>query len=293
MLAIVSHDAGGAEVLSSYVRREQLDCLYALAGPAQKIFERKLGSIAVTSLTEAVSRADRVLCGSGWQSDLEFQAIRLARAAGKQSSVFLDHWVNFEQRFERAGITCLPDEIWVGDKYAESIAASIFSGPKIRRVENPYFQDIRNDLDAIPRGSLSDNGPLKVLYVCEPVREHALMQHGDERYWGFTEEEALRYFLTNVAVLGDAIGRIVIRPHPLEQPGKYCWAEAKFDLPIFRGGAHSLIEEIAASDVVVGCESMAMVVGLLAGKRVVSSIPPGGRACVLPQPEILHLQRLV
>ncbi|MGB1984427.1 MAG: hypothetical protein ACPHOH_03080, partial [Porticoccaceae bacterium] len=43
----------------------------------------------------------------------------------------------------------------------------------------------------------------------------------------------------------------------------------------------------------VGCESMAMVVGLLAKKRVISAIPPGGRPCQLPQPAIENLQQLV
>jgi hypothetical protein len=293
MLAIVSHDAGGAEVVSSYVRRAKLDCLYTLAGPARKIFDRKLGSIAMTALAEAVSRADSVLCGSSWQSDLEFQAIGLAKAAGKHCVVFLDHWANYAERFERSGFTRLPDEIWVGDRDAEAIAAQAFPGLQIRRVDNPYFQDIRDALNAIPHAPSSDNGRLNVLYVCEPVREHALRQHGDERYWGYTEEEALRYFLSNVAALGATVGRIVIRPHPSEATGKYRWAETEFDLPIHSGGALPLIEEIAASDVVVGCESMAMVVGLLAGKRVVSCIPPGGRVCVLPQAEILHLQRLI
>ena len=47
------------------------------------------------------------------------------------------------------------------------------------------------------------------------------------------------------------------------------------------------------ADVVVGCASMAMVVGLLAKKRVICSIPPGGRMCALPQKGIEHLQVLV
>jgi len=38
---------------------------------------------------------------------------------------------------------------------------------------------------------------------------------------------------------------------------------------------------------------MAMVVALLAKKRVISTIPPGGMVCDLPQAEIEHLQVLV
>jgi hypothetical protein len=59
------------------------------------------------------------------------------------------------------------------------------------------------------------------------------------------------------------------------------------------GGDKTLLEEITEVNVVVGCSSMAMVVGLLAKKRVICSIPPGGRMCALPQKGIEHLQVLV
>jgi hypothetical protein len=241
----------------------------------------------------ALSQSTSVLCGSSWQSDLEYDAIKFAKSIGKPCATFLDHWVNYTERFDRSGVTHLPDGIWVGDRNAESIARNKFPGLPIHLVENPYFQDIHNDLDAISTIRLANLGYISVLYVCEPLREHALMQHGDERYWGYTEEDALRYFLSNVGSLGEVIERIVIRPHPSEYAGKYSWAKTEFDLPITSGGSKSLIEEIAESDVVVGCESMAMVIGLFAKRRVISCIPPGGRACTLPQTEIQHLQQLV
>ena len=59
------------------------------------------------------------------------------------------------------------------------------------------------------------------------------------------------------------------------------------------GGKRPLLEEIVAADIIVGCESMAMVVALLDHKRVISSIPPGGKACGLPQKAIEYLQNLV
>lgn len=291
--AVVAHDAGGAEVLSSYVRRQGLRCIYVLQGPACKVFERKLGDIKTLPLDDAIREADWVLCGTSWQSELEFDAIKLARSLGKRSVAFLDHWVNYRERFERKGELNLPDEIWVGDPIAAELARKIFCETPIRLVENPYFMDIRAEVFAAPVVRPADAERLAVLYVCEPVREHALRQHGNERYWGYVEEDALRYFLANVAVLGKPVERILIRPHPSEAANKYGWAKDEFDLPITFGGSRTLFEEIADSDVVVGCSSMAMVIGLLAGKRVISSIPPGGSRCALPQPEIELMQQLL
>lgn len=293
MICVVSHDAGGAEILSSYIRQQSSKCVYVLAGPASNIFPRKLGRIDTQPLQEAIQNSAWLLCGTSWQSDLEWQAIALARALGKKSVAFLDHWVNYRERFVRKGETHLPDEIWVGDTLAEAMARRLFPGLVIRLIENPYFADLRRELAEIPRPPAGETHNLRVLYVCEPLREHALREYGNERHWGYTEEEALRYFLGNLHVLGAPIDRIVIRPHPSEPLDKYGWAKKEFDLPIVNGGAKTLFEEVAESDVVVGCESMAMVIGLLAERRVLSCIPPGGKPCSLPQPEIGSLQRLL
>lgn len=293
MIAIVSHDAGGAEILSSYVRQQNLDSLYVLEGPARKIFERKLGTVQTLSLEEAVRLSTSILCGTSWQSDLEFKAIKYARALNRPSVAFLDHWVNYRERFIRSGEVCQPDEIWVGDSIAENMALKTFPALPVCLIENPYLYDIRQEFQAMPNRHRRNPERLSVLYVCEPLREHGRLQFGDERHWGYVEEEALRYFLNNISILDKSVERILIRPHPSEPANKYNWAQQEFNLPIIQGGSRALIGEIAECDVVVGCESMAMVIGLLAGKRVISCIPPGGNACALPQGEITHLQTLL
>ena len=71
MFAVVSHDAGGAEILSSYVRRRGEKAVFVLAGPALRVFERKLGPIENAPLDQAVRQAAWVLCGTSGQSALE------------------------------------------------------------------------------------------------------------------------------------------------------------------------------------------------------------------------------
>ncbi|SRR6266404_1292912 len=293
MLCVISHDAGGAEILSSYVRQRKPDCRFVLAGPAVKIFERKLGPVQLWPLEDALAASDSLLCGTSWQSDIEWRAIALARDRGKPSAVFLDHWVNYRERFMRNSKTHLPDEIWVGDTLARERAEALFPGLAVRHLDNPYFADLRSELASLKRGPAPGGGGLRILYVCEPLREHALLEYGNERHWGYVEEDALRYFLTHLDALGAPVGQIVLRPHPSEKPDKYDWALREFGLPIVRGGGRSLFEEVIDADVVVGCESMAMVIGLLARRRVMSCIPPGGRPCMLPQTEIESLQARV
>lgn len=292
VVAIVAHDAGGAEMVTGFARREGLRGVASMEGPAKAIVSKKLPDWPNLSLPDAVERSDWLLCGSSWQSSHELHASRLARAAAKPVVVFLDHWVQYRERFLLGDSEILPDEIWVGDEYAERIARREFASLIIRNVGNPYLDDVRAELALADRRS-SGARPSTVLYVCEPVAEHALRQYGDARHWGYTEEDALDYFFARRARLGLADRRVVLRPHPSEPAGKYDRVPRRFGPSVTIGGQRSLAEEIADSDVVVGCESMAMVVGVVAGKRVISCVPPGGRACSLPHDGIEILRDIV
>lgn len=292
MIAVVSHDAGGAEILSSWLlRRDEPYCL-ALEGPAKSIFQRKIGCIQIISLLDAIELSDWVLCGTSWQSDLERQAVIDAKKSGKKVVVFLDHWTHYEERFLSHGVAIYPDEIWVGDAIALEMACKYFPNVVVSMVGNPYLEDLRYDLEKLKPNVINSN-ICSVLYVCEPVREHALKMYGNEHHWGYTEEEAVQYFCENTGALDFSIKNIKIRPHPSEDKAKYNWVLQTTSLPINVGGDKTLLEEIAEADVVIGCESMAMVVALLAKRRVISAIPPGGKPCSLPQPEIEQLRVLL
>jgi hypothetical protein len=292
IVAIVCHDAGGAEILASYVAQNKVNCKLVLEGPAINVFKRRFGAVEAIPLEAAILSCDWCLCSTGWQSDLEWHAIEQAKNAGKRVVAFLDHWVNYKERFIRNGAQHLPDEIWVGDEDAERIAQAIFHELPVVLKPNPYFLDLQLALENLVPES-RDSAAVAVLYVCEPVREPALLQYGDERYWGYTEEEALQFFLKNINVLGLSVDAVKIRPHPSESKNKYDWAKQLTDLTLTIGGDKTLWQEIVDADLVVGCESMAMVVGLLAHKKIISSIPPSGKPCGLPHEKIVYLRDLV
>jgi hypothetical protein len=292
MLCIASHDAGGAEVLASWVARRKEPCRLMLAGPALRVFERRLGqAVAPLSMEQALQECDEFLTGSSWQSDLEWQVIRAARARGKRVVTFLDHWGHYRERFIRHGEECLPDAIWTGDEEAHALATKLFPGLLVDLVPNPYFEDVR---EAVAGFAAADDtaraAGLRILFVCEPLSEHGQQEFGDPLHWGYIEFDALRYLFSRLSVLGSPVAEAVIRPHPSERPGKYDALarelQAVAGIPVRVGGAQPLLQEIARSDVVAGCESMAMVVGLAAGRRVISAIPPGGRPSSLPQRQI-------
>lgn len=277
--AVVSHDAGGAEILSSLVRQQEMSCIYVLEGPALKVFERKLSSISSLPLEEAIRQSSSVLCGTGWQSDLEFNAIKLARSLGKHSIAVLDHWVNYRERFSRLGETCLPDEIWVTDDYAMQEAKECFPDLKIQIKPNFYLEELVQQITP----GISDE--VKVLYVLEPIRVD----------WGGAlagEFQALDYFVANIGKLGIGPGAtILLRSHPSDAAGKYdAWLASHGALKVELDNSPSLAAAISKVRWVVGCETYAMVVALAAGRKVVSTLPPMAHRCRLPHREIIYLK---
>jgi len=270
-VCIASHDAGGAEILACYVAQNNVRCRFALEGPALRVFERHLGRIAVEPLATAIAGADWCLLGTSWQSDLEWRAIEEAKRAGKRVASFVDHWVNYPERFVRGGVQRLPDEIWVGDEEAQALARRHFPGLPVKLVPNPYFAYVERE---IARYSFPHSGK-RALFVSENLSEHARRLFGDERHWGYTELDAIAYFLGRLRDLG--IERVVLRPHPSDPERKYSALVARHAPTTELSSGKPLTEEIAEADLVAGCESVALVAALRAKKRVVCAIPPGGR----------------
>ena len=283
--------------MASYAKQVGGPWLFCLDGPATKVFVNKLGMVNTLTLKDAVEQADSLLCGPSWQSDLEWRAIALSRKMGKRSISFLDHWINYQERFIRDGVQYLPDEIWVGDANAEKLAEAEFPGTPVRLVPNPYFNDIRRQVAdyqiAFISPAQSNLKGCRLLFVCENISEHAQMQHGDPRFWGYTEFDAIDYLFTNIKALQVNISSVTIRPHPSDPEGKYDGVITNYsDLACLSSGK-TLLEDVATSDIVVGCESMAMVIALQCGRRVVSCIPLRQVGLKLPFSEIEILSSLV
>jgi hypothetical protein len=288
---VVCHDAGGAEVVSAWVRRRaDPGFVFLLEGPATAVFERKLGKLRPLGCDDALAaiaerRFELVLTGSSWSSDLEARAVRASRAAGVRCATYLDHWMRYPERFARDGRTVLPDEVWVGDDHAEAIARRTLPGADVRLVPNAYLEDVVAAIGAEEQAER--DAERRALYVTEPTRRAALAYTGDERGYGYDEVEALAGYLERV----DPSTRVRVRPHPSEEPGKYDEVIAAHATRVrVEGGAGSSLEQdIAWADEVVGCDSMAMAVGVAAGRRVICAIPPGGRPPSLPFPQIERL----
>jgi hypothetical protein len=289
-LAVVSNDAGATNLIIGWLR-ERKDILVrtCLQGAAVELWSQAFPQWCCNmSISESLDGTRVLLSGTSWMSNLEHDARRIARILGIPSIGVIDHWVNYTERFIRNEEQILPDEIWVADEYALLEAKKYFSGIPIVQLPNKYLEGMVSEINVYSKLTDHNSYSPNVLYVLEPVR---LKWGADERSGEF---QALDYFMERLAALGLSYKTAIrLRPHPSDKPGKYdVWLNDHFMYNLTIDTQSSLVELIAWSDWVVGCETFAMVVALQANRRVISTIPPWAPSCRLPQKEIIHLRSL-
>jgi hypothetical protein len=281
-VSVVCFDAGGANLVFSFLANERPNKISVyVEGPAVKIFNSFFPNMQCEDdLKSAIEGANILISGTGWASDLEHDARKLAKSLGIKTVAILDHWINYNERFIRNQNAVYPDEIWVTDLYAFENAKKKFPNIPIKRIRNYYFETLVFDIQ-----TRSITNPKDGLYILEPARS----------YWGHSvqgEFQALEFFKNKLDFFNLTAGACIkLRPHPSDDPHKYdAWIAEQKNLPFIIEHDVSLQDAISQSSFVVGCESFALAIALSAGKKVYCSLPPWAPDCRLPHKEIIHLK---
>jgi len=293
-VAFVCHDAGAANLIFAWMRAEALKQPNVIIhwhllvqGPAQRLWtEHGLSQVHLCkTIDELLNEAQVLVAGTGWASNLEYKSIQNALQIGVRTIAVIDHWTSYRARFVRNEIEILPDEIWVTDEYAIKVSEREFENVNIVQMPNLYLENIVQEIRK--HEHLNKDGT-NLLYLLEPIRE----TWGSEITNG--EFEALDYFVQNLVLLGMNENLCIrLRLHPSESTDKYNqWINKHKVLNISLDVNTSLAKSIAWSEVVVGCQTYAMVVALAADKNVFSSIPPWAPSCILPHDGIIKISEL-
>jgi hypothetical protein len=264
---IVSHDAGGAEILSSFLKLNDIPYLFCLAGTAVNIFQRKIGNVYNYSLEEGIEQVDWVLTGTSWASDLEYRAIVLAMKKKKFVVSFLDHWLNYRERFNWHGTEILPDEIWVGDENAYDSARLIFADLPVRLLPNPFWEEVK--ILMLKSTDIMQPDDIRILFASTNIDDFKEIEPNIT----FSDYDILSKFLSNTSSLFNTndITRITLSQHPSEKINKY--SDFKFGQHPYKiviNNSRDTISMIGEHTHVVGFESMLLVLGKVCGKFTIN-----------------------
>lgn len=281
--AVVCHDAGaGNIVIAGLLETGRSDWRAYMRGPAEKLWRSAYSRVALcNTLDSALEGVELLVTGTGWGSDIEHNARSLANSRGIRSVAVIDHWVNYAERFVRHGEIVWPDEFWVTDDYAMEIAKHAFPGQTVFKVPNRYLESQMRVIKQAGEASTPE-----LLYVLEPIRSD----------WGRGlqgEFQALDYFVSNMARLGlPPETEIRLRPHPSDAPGKYNdWIADHLTLNIQLDDTVSIAQSLGTASWVAGCESFALVLALMAGRKVYCTLPPWAPPSRLPHRGLIHIRK--
>jgi len=274
-LAVVCHDAGSANLIFSWLKHWEGTVHPVMQGPAALIWESIFIDIPLEfDLISALAKSKMLLSGTSWRSCLEHQARLFAAHENIYSVAVIDHWVNYEHRFEREDTCQLPDEIWVTDKYSFEIANCKFPSIPVVLQHDTYVQEQIKLITPPPRKNI-------LLYMLEPVASN----------WGTLragEFVALDY-LINRLLVQDSKPILRLRLHPSEPLNKYDHYIEQYEF-IELDTSKNVGAAISTADAVIGVESFALTIALSANRPVFSSLPPNAPHLRLPHKGIIQIR---
>lgn len=283
---VITHDAGGSEIIAAYVKKHffEKDFKVYTAGPGARIFRREripfkrvsLELQKITSILKKHNDAEFVLLGTGWMTKIESSALLEAKNVGLKTIVYLESWSGYRERFgypEKKWQKNLPNEIWVGDKYALVMAKKYFAKTKIKFVHNQYF------LSTVKRYRdlrIAHKGSRGILFLSDVT----------------TGVEAI--FETILAFLTEKKNppQLYVRFHPADNRARYDAIIKKYgkQIQIKKSTEKDIVRDLLRARVVIGTETVAMAVSSLSGIKTIS-ITPQGKKPQLPFGEITHVRR--
>jgi hypothetical protein len=278
-IGIVAHDAGGASALIRLIENGLSPVCYNLEGPALRIFLQRNPEIEITPLEELVERVDLVLTGTSWESNLELKAIDLGRKNGKETVSLLDHWVNFAERFGPTSQEIYPDKLIVLDAKALGIAIETLEGIPVQLLDCTRW---------LQRHAMIPRSLRKILYFRLPTHTALFLVDPIEYFTNtindldnkfqipkYEMQSSFEYALQFLEKRHKDISRIIIRPHPSTPETEIDTAVIETKLIIEMSANFELSKDLNIADVVIGCDTMAMVEAVSASKKVYCAIPFG------------------
>ena len=258
MLAVFSQDAGGAEVLSSYIKRLKCKKIFFLKGQAIKIFKKKLPKFKNLKLKNINKfKIDKIITSTSLNKNHELFAIKYAKEKKIYSISILDNWINYRERFKKDNQHYFADEIWTVDKNAFNLAKKK-KLPNIKLKKNLFLEDLIKDYKKI---KIKKN-KYRILYFDSTLKNKN------------KQKRRIIYFVLQIKKMKLKKNyKVYFRPHPSEKLFFYKNLLNKNNIKIIDVKKESTLQSIAKSNYIFGCNSMGMYISYKLKKNLINALP--------------------
>ena len=314
ILALI-HDAGGAELFASLLRREQgfaWSALTLAGAPAEAIFRRAgLGGLlhvcanqedcaavvdaaCINTAQHGNSGFDAVLYNPGW-GPFPQRLVERCVLGRTPCVAVLDSWSDYRERFghpDRGWEHNLPDAVATCDDRALALAREL-GLPRLARLRNHHFESLLERIAARKEQAPAQGRDL--LFLSQTTADPAMSANGHGRfvYAGALEEQVLQDLLAQGEAVCARYGvtGLRLRLHPSETACRHLDLLRASGLPftVEQASQADLVDSILAAKAVVGINTMALFTAFLCGRPTASILPNPSLGRVLPlPPELLH-----
>ena len=274
-IAVFSFDAGGSELIASLQRAKKGRYRFYNFTKADAPFASLLQNenIMITSSARIIIKEleniapDLIITGTSWQTKTADLFLRYAKEHAIPTLSFVDHWTPYKTRFKEY----LPDYLATFDDRSTQLAkAEGFN--EVVQIRNYHLQELQEEFKKI-----RSQEKKRILFLSEPTAAVAKKRFGDRNYWGFDEIDVFKE-VRSFASKNNF--ELVVRLHPSDTKERYEAID-----PDIRFSDASLLEDIAASEIIIGIDTIALYYAYRFGKKTLALMPTNKRSVVVPLPK--------
>ena len=287
MIGVICHEAGSAELISEYLKKKSYDILLCSNSLVRSIFKKKSIFTHTVNLKDCVNKSDYVITGTS-SSKKELKAIILCKKINKKTITFLDHWSNYQTRFELNNELVFPHEINVFDNHAFKKISQLYPSVRIKQKKNLYLSQFKKNISKFNNKLKSKKK--QILILTTPISLKALKLFNNRYYYGFDEFNYIEKVLAKLQKSKYKNYKIFLKIHPSENINIYNKFIKKNSLPITILKDSHLYESLSGIKLVIGFNSMLMyLISETSNIDVASYIPKSKIINILPSSKIKSL----
>ena len=282
MKVVVCKDAGSANLMAEDIKKNK-DYIFFLKEPAKSIFEKKnIKSHNLKLLKKYIAKSNLLIAGTSWPLDIDYRSIKFAKKYNVKVITYLDHWVNYIERFNNNKLM-LPNILITTDKYSYALARKKFPKIKIIKRKNKYLNKLKLEYKKIKKENKY------ILYIDNHLVDIKKNIINDKKYFKYDEKTIFKNFYFKIKKTKYKSKKILFRIHPKKTKKNALQVIKGHETSCVFSKNTSLIKDIAKSQIVVGWNSMAMYLAHKLKKKVMHILPKGIKSNVLPIKNIIYL----
>ena len=152
----VANDYGAGVHLYEISKLVNSNKLFLFTGPSRSLLNQLDLQINNLNFLDELSDISnfQVFIGSGWQTELEIDAIQKCNQRKIEYFTVIENWVNYPERFIRDSKKVSPNKIIVFDDLAHDIAIQTFKKSEIYLVQNLYCNRLLKEFNQNKKDTL-------------------------------------------------------------------------------------------------------------------------------------------